>query len=57
VTADQLAATRPKVERVGRYPDGIRRLRIIEEIAAIGKRLLGPTAVDVKKPDGSTILL
>jgi len=29
----------------------------IQEIAAIGKRLLGPTAVYVKKPDGSTILL
>lgn len=29
----------------------------IEEIAAIGKRLLGPAAVYVKKPDGSTILL
>jgi hypothetical protein len=29
----------------------------INEIAAIGKRLLGPTAVYVKKPDGSTILL
>ena len=29
----------------------------IREIAAIGKRLLGPTAVYVKKPDGSTILL
>ena len=29
----------------------------IKEIADIGKRLLGPTAVYVKKPDGSTILL
>jgi hypothetical protein len=29
----------------------------IQEIAAIGKRLLGATAVYVKKPDGSTILL
>ncbi len=29
----------------------------IKDIAAIGKRLLGPTAVYVKKPDGSTILL
>jgi hypothetical protein len=57
VTADPLAATQPKVERVGRYPDGIRRLRNIDEIAAIGKRLSGPTAVDAKKPDGSTILL
>lgn len=29
----------------------------VQQIAAIGKRLLGPTAVYVKKPDGSTILL
>jgi hypothetical protein len=29
----------------------------IEEIAAIGKRLLGRTAIYVKKPDGSTTLL
>lgn len=29
----------------------------IQEIAAIGKRLLGPAAVYVKKPDGSTILV
>ena len=29
----------------------------IREIAAIGKRLLGPTAVYVKQPDGSTNLL
>ena len=29
----------------------------IQEIAAIGKQLLGPAAVYVKKPDGSTILL
>ena len=29
----------------------------IQEIAAIGKRLLAPTAVYVKKPDGTTILL
>jgi hypothetical protein len=29
----------------------------IREIAGIGKRLLGPTAVYVKKPDGSTTLL
>jgi hypothetical protein len=29
----------------------------IKQIAAIGKRLLGPTAVYVKKPDGSNILL
>jgi hypothetical protein len=29
----------------------------IEEIAAIGKHLLGRTAIYVKKPDGSTILL
>ena len=29
----------------------------IQEIAAIGKRLLGPAAVYVMKPDGSTILL
>ena len=29
----------------------------IQEIAAIGKRLLDPTAIYVKKPDGSTILL
>ncbi len=33
------------------------RYESIREIAAIGKRLLGPTAVYVKKPDGSTILL
>lgn len=32
-------------------------LESIQEIAAIGKRLLGPTAVYVKKPDGSTLLL
>jgi hypothetical protein len=29
----------------------------IEEIAAIGKHLLGRTAIYVKRPDGSTILL
>jgi hypothetical protein len=29
----------------------------IEAIAAIGKRMLGRTAIYVKKPDGSTILL
>jgi hypothetical protein len=29
----------------------------IEEISAIGKKLLGRTAIYVKKPDGSTILL
>lgn len=29
----------------------------IRSIAAVGKELLGPTAVYVKKPDGSTILL
>ena len=29
----------------------------IEAIAAIGKRMLGHTAIYVKKPDGSTILL
>ncbi len=29
----------------------------IEAIAAIGKRLLGRTAIYVKKPDGSTTLL
>jgi hypothetical protein len=29
----------------------------IQEIASIGKRLLGPTAAYVKKPDGSAILL
>lgn len=29
----------------------------IEEIAAIGKRMLGRTAIYVKKPDGSTTLL
>lgn len=29
----------------------------VQEIAAIGKRLLGPAAVYVKKPDGSTGLL
>ena len=29
----------------------------IEEIAAIGKRMLGRTAISVKKPDGSTTLL
>ena len=29
----------------------------IQEIAAIGKRLLGRTAIYVKKPDGSTTLL
>jgi hypothetical protein len=29
----------------------------IQKIAAIGKGLLGPTAVYVKKPDGSTSLL
>ncbi len=46
MTADQLAATRPKVERVGRYPDGIRRLRIIAEIAAIGK---SPTGADRRR--------
>jgi hypothetical protein len=31
--------------------------RHIEEIAAIGKRLLGRTAIYVKNPDGSTTLL
>jgi hypothetical protein len=34
----------------GRYPD-------IQGIAAIGKRMLGRTAIYVKKPDGSTTLL
>jgi hypothetical protein len=29
----------------------------IQDIAAIGKRLLGRTAIYVKKPDGSTTLL
>jgi hypothetical protein len=29
----------------------------IEAIAAIGKRMLDHTAIYVKKPDGSTILL
>ncbi len=29
----------------------------IEAIAGVGKRLLGKTAIYVKKPDGSTILL
>jgi hypothetical protein len=29
----------------------------IEQISGIGKRLLGRTAIYVKKPDGSTILL
>jgi hypothetical protein len=29
----------------------------IEDISAIGKKLLGRTAIYVKKPDGSTILL
>jgi hypothetical protein len=29
----------------------------IEDIAAIGKRMLGRTAIYVKKPDGSTTLL
>jgi hypothetical protein len=29
----------------------------VREIAAVGKRLLGPTAVYVKMPDGSTTLL
>jgi hypothetical protein len=29
----------------------------IEEIAALGKRMLGRTAIYVKNPDGSTILL
>ena len=29
----------------------------IEQIAAIGKKMLGRTAIYVKKPDGSTILL
>jgi hypothetical protein len=29
----------------------------VQKIAAIGKRLWGPTAVYVKKSDGSTILL
>jgi hypothetical protein len=28
----------------------------VQEIAALGKYLLGPTAVYVKRPDGSTIL-
>ncbi|OYW53277.1 MAG: hypothetical protein B7Y80_08195 [Hyphomicrobium sp. 32-62-53] len=32
-------------------------LENIQKIAAIGKGLLGPTAVYVKKPDGSTSLL
>jgi hypothetical protein len=31
--------------------------RHIEQISAVGKRLLGRTAIYVKKPDGSTILL
>jgi hypothetical protein len=31
--------------------------KCIEEIAAIGKRMLGRTAIYVKKPDGSTTLL
>lgn len=29
----------------------------IEEIAAIGRRMLGRTAIHVKNPNGSTILL
>jgi hypothetical protein len=29
----------------------------VQKIAAIGKELLGPTAVYVKKPDGTTCLL
>jgi hypothetical protein len=31
--------------------------RHIEQISAIGKRMLGRTAIYVKKPDGSTTLL
>jgi len=29
----------------------------VRELAAIGKKLFGPTAIYVKKPDGSTLLL